>query len=43
MPKKLVNALTAVTVKNADPGRHADGGGLLLLVKRTGARSWVFR
>ena len=43
MPKKLVNALTAVTVKNAGPGRHVDGGGLQLLVKPTGARSWVFR
>lgn len=43
MPKKLVNALTAVAVKNAGPGRHVDGGGLQLLVKPTGARSWVFR
>jgi integrase len=43
MPKKLVNALTSLTVKNAKPGRHADGGGLYLLVKATGARSWVFR
>jgi integrase len=30
-------------VKNAKPGRHADGGGLHLLVKETGARSWVYR
>lgn len=43
MPKKLSNALTAQTVKNAGPGRHADGGGLHLLVKPTGARSWVYR
>lgn len=43
MPKKLVNALTPLSVKNAKPGRHADGGGLHLLVKDTGARSWVFR
>lgn len=43
MPKKLSNALTAVTVKNAKPGRHADGGGLHLLVKDSGARSWVYR
>ena len=43
MPRKLHNALTAVTVKNAKPGRHADGGGLHLLVKETGARSWVYR
>ncbi|MCB2114277.1 MAG: integrase arm-type DNA-binding domain-containing protein [Parvularculaceae bacterium] len=43
MPKKLSNALTPLTVKNAKPGRHVDGGGLHLLVKESGARSWVFR
>lgn len=43
MPKKLHNALTPLAVKNAKPGRHADGGGLHLLVKDSGARSWVFR
>lgn len=43
MPRILHNALTALSVKNAGPGRHADGGGLHLLVKDGGARSWVFR
>jgi integrase len=43
MPRRLRNALTALSVKNAGPGRHADGGGLHLLVKEGGARSWVFR
>ena len=43
MPKKLSNALTPLAVKNAKPGRHADGGGLQLLVKPSGARSWVYR
>lgn len=43
MPKKLSNALTPLTVKNAKPGRHADGGGLHLLVKNSGTRSWVYR
>lgn len=43
MPKKLLNALTPLAVKNAKPGRHADGQGLHLLVKDTGARSWVYR
>ncbi len=43
MPRKLHNALTAMEVKTAKPGRHADGGGLHLLVKETGARSWVYR
>lgn len=35
--------LTAKAVASAKPGRHADGGGLYLLVKPTGARSWVLR
>lgn len=43
MPRKVNNALTPLQVKNAKPGRHADGAGLYLLVKDTGARSWVFR
>jgi integrase len=43
MPRKLHNALTALAVKNADPGRHADGAGLHLLVKDSGSRSWVYR
>ena len=43
MPKKVANALTPLTVKNAMPGRHADGGGLQLLVKDSGSRSWVYR
>lgn len=43
MPKKLSNALTPLTVKTAKLGRHADGGGLYLLVKDSGARSWVYR
>lgn len=43
MPKKLHNALTSMAVKSAKPGRHADGGGLHLLVKQSGARSWVYR
>ena len=43
MPKLLTNALTPLKVKNAQPGRHSDGAGLQLLVKESGARSWVFR
>lgn len=43
MPRKLHNALTALAVKNAAPGRHADGAGLHLLVKDSGSRSWVYR
>ena len=43
LPKKLSKALTPLQVKNAKPGRHADGDGLHLLVKKSGARSWVYR
>ena len=43
MPRKVHNALTPITVKNAGPGRHADGGGLYLRVQSGGARSWLFR
>lgn len=35
--------LTAIEVKNAKPGRHADRDGLYLLVRPTGSRSWVVR
>ncbi len=35
--------LTALGVKNAKPGRHADGEGLYLLVKPTGGKSWLLR
>jgi integrase len=37
------NRLTAVTVRNAGPGRHADGAGLFLWVKDSGAKYWVLR
>ena len=43
MPRKLHNQLTAQSVKHAKSGRHADGGGLHLLVKSSGACSWVYR
>ncbi|WP_260598841.1 tyrosine-type recombinase/integrase [Sphingomonas endolithica] len=35
--------LNALAVKNAKPGRHGDGAGLYLLVKPSGARSWMLR
>ena len=43
MPRKVHNALTPISVKNAGPCRHADGGGLYLRVQSGGARSWLFR
>lgn len=36
-------ALTAVAVRNAKPGRHADGNGLYLEVDESGARRWLLR
>jgi hypothetical protein len=36
-------ALTALKIKNLGPGRHADGRGLYLFVKDSGARSWMLR
>ena len=35
--------LTAKTVEHAPAGKHADGGGLTLVVKASGHRSWVVR
>ena len=38
-----LNKLSARAVSTLkEPGRHSDGGGLYLLVKATGAKSWVF-
>ncbi|MET0307858.1 MAG: integrase arm-type DNA-binding domain-containing protein [Sphingomonas sp.] len=37
------NQLTAIKLRTKTPGRYTDGGGLILLVKPTGARSWVLR
>ena len=36
-------ALTARKVETAPTGRHGDGRGLMLVVKPSGARSWVLR
>lgn len=35
--------LTALKVRTARPGRHADIHGLYLIVRDTGSRSWVLR
>jgi integrase len=35
--------LSASFVRTAKPGRYCDGDGLYLLVKKSGARFWVFR
>lgn len=38
-----MTGLTALQVKNAKPGRHADGRGLYLVVRNSGSRAWVLR
>jgi len=35
--------LTRATVKKAGPGRHTDGGGLYLVVDKSGAKRWLMR
>lgn len=40
---RSLHKLTAKAVANLGPGMHSDGGGLYLLVRATGARSWIFR
>ena len=35
--------LTVTAIKSAKPGRHGDGGGLYLMVKPSGAKSWLLR
>ena len=41
--KKKAAGLTALTVKQAGPGTHMDGEGLMLLVRPSGAATWVLR
>jgi integrase len=38
-----IPGLSAQFVRTAKPGRYCDGDGLYLLVKKSGARFWVFR
>lgn len=40
---RTLNLLSARTVATAKPGRHADGGGLYLVVDDAGRRKWVLR
>ena len=42
MPRKAAG-LSAAEVKTKGPGRHADGGGLYLMVQANGSRFWTFR
>jgi len=38
-----VKKLSARKVETAGPGKHGDGGGLWLVVRKNGSRAWVFR
>jgi integrase len=42
MPRRA-SPLTAIQVRNAKPGIHVDGGGLMLVVRTADAASWMFR
>lgn len=39
----IAGKLTKALVKTLPPGRHSDGGGLHLVVDRSGARRWIVR
>lgn len=43
MKKTTKHRLTAREVQTLGPGKHADGGGLYLIVEASGARRWLFR
>ncbi|MCG7867592.1 MAG: integrase arm-type DNA-binding domain-containing protein [Candidatus Thiodiazotropha taylori] len=38
-----IHKLSPTKVKNAGPGKYEDGGGLRLVVSRSGAKKWVLR
>jgi len=40
---RALNRLNARKVESAGAGKHPDGGGLVLIVKDTGSKQWVFR
>jgi integrase len=43
MKKTTKHRLTAREVQTLGPGKHADGGGLYLIVEASGTRRWLFR
>ena len=43
MARRNSKRLSSRTVDTAKPGKHADGGGLYLIVADSGSRKWVFR
>ena len=43
MPKRRLRLSSKFVEHCSKPGRYVDGNGLLLVVKATGGRSWIFR
>lgn len=43
MAKRATKRLSSRAVEAAQPGKHADGGGLYLIVSPSGSRKWVYR
>jgi integrase len=43
MARRAIRRLSAISIKNAKPGLHPDGGNLYLQVADSGAKSWLFR
>ena len=43
MTAHALNRMSAAQVKNAEPGKHSDGGGLWLVKHNTGSAQWVLR
>ncbi len=43
MMVRTLNRLSALSVKNAPEGKHADGGGLWLIKREDGGGQWVLR
>jgi len=40
---RAINRLSALSVKNLPPGKHADGGGLWLIKREDGGGKWIYR
>ena len=43
MTAHSLSRISAAEVENADPGKHADGGGLWLVKQKSGSAQWVLR
>lgn len=43
MPRPLHKLSPRAVLTTSEPGRYGDGGGLYLVVAKSGSRKWVFR